>query len=136
MGVRFRNFLSSAPNDSNGWSFVPRDRLAVMRYKTDRGACLPFAPETRASSRCSRFQLAFELVEKMPIGAVGNNLLRGRLNEARVAQAQRIEPQRVFGVILAPSVTLFTQRLEGIVIVRSEATIGEPLRCACRFSRA
>jgi selenocysteine-specific elongation factor len=30
---------------SNGWSFVPRDRLAVVRYKTDRGACLPFAPE-------------------------------------------------------------------------------------------
>src|SRR5215472_15658536 len=49
---------------------------------------------------------------------------------------QNIEPDRVFGVVFTPFVAVLTQRLEDIVVARSETTIGELLRCACWFSRA
>src|SRR5215469_5950533 len=47
----------------------------------------------------SRLQLAFDLVEKAPIGAVGDDLLRARFYETRLAHAQRVEPQRILGVV-------------------------------------
>src|SRR6516225_4018343 len=46
----------------------------------------------------SRFQLAFELIQKPPVGAVGDDLLRRRFDEASFALAQSIEPDGVFGV--------------------------------------
>src|SRR6516165_2006632 len=52
----------------------------------------------------SRLQLAFELVEKAPIGAVGDDLLRGGLDEPGVPHAQRVEPNRVLRVVFPPSV--------------------------------
>jgi hypothetical protein len=52
----------------------------------------------------SRFQLAFDLVEKTPVGAVGDDFLRARLDQACFVHAQGIEPHRVLGVPLAPFV--------------------------------
>src|ERR1700719_3444861 len=52
----------------------------------------------------SRLQLAFELVEEAPVGALGDDLLRGRLDEPGVAHAQRVEPDRVLWVVLPPSI--------------------------------
>src|ERR1700741_5603281 len=70
----------------------------------------------------SRLQLAFELVEKPPIGAFGNDLLRARLDEARLAHAQRVEAHRVRSVIVSPSVVRdLVQRLEDVVVARDEA---------------
>src|SRR5262252_4278747 len=43
----------------------------------------------------SRLQLAFELVQEPPISALGDDLLRGRLDEPGVAHAQRVEPDRI-----------------------------------------
>src|SRR4029077_1844536 len=39
----------------------------------------------------SRLQLAFELVQETPIGAVGDDLVRARLDHAGLVQAQRIK---------------------------------------------
>src|SRR5262249_27443522 len=81
------------------------------------------ARETRVGTRCSRLQLALELVQKTPIRAVGDDLLRSRFDQADVAQAQSIVPDRVLGVVFAPFVTILTQRLEGIVVARGETTV-------------
>src|ERR1700746_173865 len=47
-------------------------------------------------SQGSRLQLAFELVQKAPIRAVGDDLVRARLDQARLVQPQRVKPHRVF----------------------------------------
>src|SRR5438105_12047679 len=52
----------------------------------------------------SRLQLAFELVEKSPIGTLGDELLRARLYQPRFVQAQRIKPERVLVIVFAPFV--------------------------------
>jgi hypothetical protein len=61
----------------------------------------------------SRLQLAFELVEKAPMGVFGDGLLRGRFEEAHVAQAQRVKADRVLWIVFPPSVVRdLTQRLQ------------------------
>src|SRR5437899_2674385 len=57
-----------------------------------------------AQASLSSLQLALELVQETPIGAFGDDLIRARLDEAGVAQAQRIKAQGVFGVVFAPFV--------------------------------
>src|SRR5438552_889736 len=52
----------------------------------------------------SRFQLAFELVQETPICAVGDDLLRARLDHAGFMQSQRVEPEAILGVVFAPFV--------------------------------
>src|SRR6516165_12243297 len=67
----------------------------------------------RPSKRCDpdqsprawlRLQLAFERVEEAPIRVLGDDLLRGQLDEARLAHPQRVKPDRVLGVVLPPYV--------------------------------
>ena len=52
----------------------------------------------------SRFQLAFELVEKAQILAVSDGVLPVRFNETRLAHAQRVETECILGVVFAPFV--------------------------------
>src|SRR6516164_3234956 len=51
-----------------------------------------------------RLQFAFELVQKAPIGAVGDDLLRARLDEVSFAHAQCVKTDRVLVVVLPPFV--------------------------------
>jgi hypothetical protein len=44
------------------------------------------------NTRRLRLQLAFQLVEKTPIGGVSDDLLRGRLDQTGFAQAKRVPP--------------------------------------------
>jgi hypothetical protein len=70
----------------------------------------------------SRLQLAFELVKEPEVGAVGDDLLRRLLDDAELVQTQRIEPDRVLGVIVAPmAVGIILQRLQRIFVVFGEA---------------
>src|SRR6266478_4368015 len=88
-------------------------------------------------SERSRLQLAFELVQEAPIGALGDDLLRARFDEARFTHAQCIEADRVLGIVVAPFVIRNTgQGLESVVITRGEPAIDEPLRGARRFTGA
>ena len=52
---------------------------------------IPRADITRVRIRCSRLELAFDLVEKAPIRALDDNLLWGRFDHAQLMQPQRIE---------------------------------------------
>src|SRR6266516_3802568 len=78
----------------------------------------------RAASRGpawrSPLQLAFELVEESPIRAVGNDPVGARLDQAALAQPQRIEPDRILSIVLPPLVVReFLQRLERVVVEHS-----------------
>src|SRR5215475_10735116 len=85
------------PRASSKTALPAAERVARKR----RRVCVVSIETFLVLSR-SRLKLAFELVQKAPIGALGDDLLRRRFDEACVALAQSIEPDRVFGVILAP----------------------------------
>src|SRR5262249_58152632 len=74
---------------------------------------LPFG----CTPRNSRFQLALQFVEKAPVRAVSDDLLRARFDHADLAQAERVEPESVFGIVIAPfSVRDVGHRLKRVVV--------------------
>jgi hypothetical protein len=101
------------------WPLEKTDWPLRLAYCAIRQAICKIPRPLRArpfSTRCSRLQLAFKLVKEAPVGPIGDDLLRRRLDQADVAHAQCVETDRIFGVVLSPFVTVFTQRLEGIVV--------------------
>src|SRR5215472_18201084 len=83
-----------------------------------------------------RLQLAFEFIQKAPIGSAGDDLLRARLDETRFAQAKDVPPDRVFGVIFPPGVMILAQRLKGVVVSSSATATDKLSRSALRFGGA
>src|SRR5215472_8598377 len=80
-----------------------------------------------SSEASSSLQLAFDLVQKAPIGGVGDNLLRGRFDKARLVEPKSVKPDRILGIILPPFVVaVFPERLQRIVVSSSDAAIDEP----------
>src|SRR2546430_1434081 len=58
-------------------------------------------------------ELAFELVEKPPIGTFGDDFLWDRFDQPGLMQPQCVEAQRVLGVVVAPLVIeIFAQCLQ------------------------
>src|SRR5215813_2157208 len=85
----------------------------------------------------SRLQLALELVEEAPVGAVGDDLLWARFDQTDLVQPQRVEAHGVLGVVLAPLVVgQFAQSLQRIVVPRGEAAIDNLPRDALRLGGA
>src|SRR5712664_2519593 len=75
----------------------------------------------------SRLQLAFELVQETPIGAVGDDLLRARFDQTDLAQAQRVEAHGVLGVVLPPFVVRqLAEGLQRIIVSLGEPALDEP----------
>src|SRR5437764_15384737 len=48
----------------------------------------------------SRLQLAFQLIEEAPVGAVGEDLFRTGFDQTGLVQSQRVEAQRVLGIVI------------------------------------
>src|SRR6516162_2028606 len=85
----------------------------------------------------SRFQLAFELVKEAPVRAVDDDLLRARLDEARFAHAQGVEPERIIGIVFAPFVVrVVVQSLQCVVVALRETAIDELPRGTRRIAGA
>ena len=60
----------------------------------------------------SRLQLALQLLEEAPVGAVGDDLVRVRFDHPDLVHAQCVEPKRVLGIELPPPVVPYVgQRL-------------------------
>src|SRR5271165_892322 len=75
----------------------------------------------------SRLQLAFELVQEPPIRPIGDDLLRAGLDHPGFVQAQRVEPESVLVIVLAPFVVRdLVERLQRVIIARGETAIDEP----------
>src|SRR6516225_1278545 len=78
---------------------------------------------------CSRLQLVFEFIEKMPIGVFGDQLLWVGIDQTGLVQPQCVEADRVLGIQVAPNVvTDFAQRLQRIVVTRRNSSIDNQLR--------
>src|SRR5260370_4309629 len=92
-------------------------------------------PRTRALRITLTFQLLLQLVEEPPVGALGEDLLRARLDHARFVQPEGIEPRGVLRVELSPLVVRqLLHRLQSVVVIIS-AVRHEPRR-ASGFERA
>src|ERR1700730_16464397 len=79
--------------------------------------------------RMSALQLALELVEESPIRAVSNDLVGIGLDHASLPQPQRIESDRVLGVVVAPLVVRdFFQCLQRVIIPGRKPAIDHPSR--------
>src|SRR5262245_22274005 len=79
-------------------------------------------------------QLLLELVDEPPVGALGDNLLRARLDHSSLMQPQGIEAQRVFGIVLAPPrVDDILHRPDGIVVARRDSLVDEGAGGPIRF---
>src|SRR6516162_980915 len=110
--------------------------LNAVCARTRRGPPASEAPARKRRRVCaiaigdpsrSYLQLAFELVEKAPIGVLGDEPAGQRFDHARFMQAQRVEADGVLGVVFPPFVVgKLADGLEGIVIARGETTIDEP----------
>src|SRR3954464_1620971 len=102
--------------------FAPYKRL-ILAHRV-------VTPETTQSAR-SRLHLALELIEKAPVRVLGNELLRVGLDQPGFLHAQRVKPERVIGIIVAPDVVPdLAQRLQRIIIARRVSSIDEQLRRA------
>src|SRR5215467_8578380 len=77
----------------------------------------------------SRLQLAFDLVQEVPIGVLHDQLFGGGLDQTGLVQSQCVEAERVLGIKVAPNVvTDFVQRLQRIVVTRRESSVDHQLR--------
>src|SRR6516162_10149879 len=99
--------VSRAPSKANACGAsaraeVPAIARALVRKR--RRVSLIGILKTSLCFRRSRLQLAFQLVEEAPIRTLGDDLLRGGLDYAGLAQQQRKEAHGVLGVIIAPFV--------------------------------
>src|SRR5213596_3826718 len=66
----------------------------------------------------SSLQLLLQLVEEAPVGGLGDDLLRARLDHPGLVEAQGVKPDRVFGVVVPPrGVRYLLHRLEGVGVV-------------------
>src|SRR5258707_6608372 len=111
---------------------APADDTAVRNRRRLCVMCMRPSLESsaRAIAPSLSLELAFELVEETPVGALRDDLAGRRFDHARFVQSQRIEPDRVLGVIVAPACILdFLHRLQRIVVtitfVRDQS--GSPL---------
>ena len=98
----------------------PRDRELDVRA--------PFCLE-KAASRRSNPQLFPDLLQEPPVRAGRDDLVGRRLDHAELAQTQRLETDRVLGVVLPPAaIGDVVQALPHIVVAGREAAIDQALR--------
>src|SRR5215510_2017739 len=82
-------------------------------------------------------QLLLELIEKTPVGAVGDDLLRARLDHPGLVQTQSIESNGIRRLVIAPlSIGHLCHRLHGIVVALDVSLVDEELRGLVRLQRA
>src|SRR5437870_1284235 len=114
---------------------VPRRRSAP--FPRGRGVGCDVSTLEISSRNASRLQFAPQLVQKPPVGAVGDDLLRARFDQPDLMQPQRIEAQRVLGIVLPPFVVrVVGQGLQRIVVALGETALDETLRGARRLGGA
>src|SRR5947207_2760091 len=93
-GIRFSPACSMTLEPLAVWGLARRSRHRSARVLPPVSA--PPAPPPLL------LQLLLQLVEKAPVGPLGDNLLRARLDHPGLVQAQGVKAHRILGVILAP----------------------------------
>src|SRR5262245_47200320 len=81
-------------------------------------------------------QLSLQLVEEAPVGTLSEDLLRGGLDEARLAKPERIEAHRVVGIVLFPlPIRHFLQGLDSVLQAVHVALVHQETGHPLRFER-
>src|SRR5258708_26341799 len=81
---------------------------------------LAIAPRRKPRRSTLALQLLLQFVEEPPVGALGEDLLRARLDHARFVQPESIESRRVLGIVLTPfAVRQLLHRLQRVVVIIS-----------------
>src|SRR5438552_3189496 len=85
------------------------------------------APLSRSARRPSlSLELSLQLVEEAPVRALGDNLLRARLDHPRLVEAEGVEAHRVLRIVDAPLVVgNILHGRERIVVARREPAVDE-----------
>src|SRR5712692_6317014 len=134
----FSNSLSFVVSGGGSASAVPGRRptkpavpaTASPRTKSRR-LQLPVLSLFMASSMRARrypFSSFFQLVQEAPVGALGDDLLRARLDHPAFAHPQRVEAHRVLGIVLAPLAERdLLEHLQGVVVAGRLAFIHHEL---------
>src|SRR5262245_19992379 len=119
---------------SNSWTFSfiadPSQLTAVIEGVKSlaiiRGTAFPTLP----------LQLLLQLVEEAPVGALSEDLLRGGLDETRLAKPERIEAHRVVGIVLFPlPIRHFLQGLDSVLQAVHVALVHQETGHPLRFER-
>jgi hypothetical protein len=85
--------------DIRGAGTMPAKHNYADRHRLDAAVSSLLAHRLR-----SRFQLFLQLVKKSPIGALGDERLRGGLDHPYFMEAQTMKAQTVLGVVASPCV--------------------------------
>src|SRR4051794_23014713 len=100
--VRRTVVVSGGPSSASVGTLPSRRAVPATDVATkSRRLCIMAIADLLVARR-SHLQLAFQLVQEAPVGSVSDDLLRARLDQARVLHAQCVEPQRVFCVEIPP----------------------------------
>src|SRR5580704_12428749 len=82
-------------------------------------------------------QLALELVQEAPIGALGDDRVRVGLDHAGFVQTKGVIAQRVLGIVFPPLVILdFLKRCERVIVAVRKAAIDDRSGRSRRLGRA
>src|SRR5262245_24948430 len=91
-------------------------------------------PQSELANVDSRLQLALELLEEAPVGALGDDLLGIGSDHARFAQLKRVEADRVLRIVVAPPVVRdLVHRLQGEVQAWRDPPVHQLARGAFRL---
>src|SRR5438132_7968469 len=128
------------PNPGAGQAPSPMRRLAITDARVGPfrlrlpGACAGVRPRAHPSLA---FQLFPELVEKPPVGAVGNQLLWAALHHPGFPQAKRVEAHGLLRVVRSPAAERdLRHRLAGVLWRALEALVRKCPRAAARLHGA
>src|SRR5215467_4817485 len=102
-------------------------------------AASPASMATRHARRqpMLALQLLLELVEEAPVGTLGEDLLRRRLDEPHLTESERIEAHGIFGVVVPPPIVVnLFHRLQRVVVFSREAAIDDGPRGPLRIHGA
>src|SRR5690349_18301151 len=91
----------SSPASASGARTRPTALTADNVVRKRRRLCII---GIKVSCQHSRLQLAFDFVQETPICTFGDDFLWGRFDQPGLMQPQRVETQRVLGVVVAPLV--------------------------------
>src|SRR6516165_7385597 len=103
--------VSGGASWANDWDkpsrpAAPADETAVRNRRRLCVMCMRTSLESsaRAIAPSSSLELALELVEEAPVGCVGDHFVGREFDHAGFAQPQRIEANRILGIIVTPFV--------------------------------
>src|SRR5262249_53728296 len=129
--------VSGGASWANDWDkpsrpAAPADETVVRNRRRLCVMCMRTSLEILREGNCApslSLELALELVEEAPVGCVGDHFVGREFDHAGFAQPQRIEANRILGIIVTPFVVRdLLQGLQRIVVPRRKPAVDDLAR--------